>query len=156
MSCQKVSLLLISLCLILFSAPARVTAQSASGQTSADAVVATYYQILNAGLNGADFSALASVFAPDATLTNSTTLGATIEVHGLNALIAFYRNIALRFPGMQFIRDRTYYLSPTIVLNYEHAPVPSLRVPGRCSHLFVLRNGRIEQLFWVVYSTARR
>jgi len=152
----KCLLLLTCLLLICSGFPALVAADRATSQKSEDALVATYYQILNAGLKGGDFSVMASVFAPDATLTASTPLGSTVVVQGLSAIIAYYKNTASKFPGMQFIRDSTYDLSPTIVLNYEHAPIPSLSVPGRCSHLFVLRNSRIQELFWVAYSLARR
>ena len=38
-----------------------------------------------------------------------------------------------------------------MALNYEHAGSPPLSVPGRCAHLFVFCDGRIQTLDWVTY-----
>jgi hypothetical protein len=97
-----------------------------------------------------------SVYAPDATLYRSTPQGETIVLHGLSSIIAFYQRTYRAIPGYQWVRDTWYYLSPTIVLNYEHTIGGAQRLPSRCSHLFVLQNGRIHQLFWVVYFPGKR
>jgi len=145
-------------CLLLLCSgmPGRVAAQPLLDQQGTSAVVATYYQILNAGLKSGDFSAMASVYAPDATLARSTPLGETITLHGLKAIIAYYHQTSLAMPAIQFVRDTWYQLSPTILLNYEHTVGGVLRVGARCSHLFVLENGRIKQLFWVAYFGGKR
>jgi hypothetical protein len=154
---RRLSLLLIA-CLFLpcTALPGRVAAGPASDQQGALAVVATYYQILNAGLRNGNFSAMASVYAPDAMLSRSLPSGDTIVVHGLNQIISYYHQGYLSFPGNQFVRDAWYQLSPNIVLNYEHTVNPAQRQGARCSHLFVLQNGKIKQLFWVAYFAGSR
>jgi hypothetical protein len=127
-----------------------------AGPQPAEVLVARYYQILNAGMRSGDFSAMASVYAPDATLHHSTPQGQTSTFHGLNAIIAYYHRTYLSTPGIQFVRDTWYDLSPTIALNYEHTINSGQRVPARCSHLFVLQFGKIHQLFWVVYFAGAR
>ena len=42
-------------------------------------------------------------------------------------------------------------LAPTVVLSYEHAGSPPLAVAGRCAHLFVVQNGKVESVDWVVF-----
>jgi hypothetical protein len=151
-----VLLMLIVFCAVCSSPAPRAAAGPATGSQSAEALVALYYRILNAGMRSGDFSPMASVYAPDATLTHSTPEGETSTFHGLNAIIAYYHRTYLSNPGIQFIRDTWYGLSPTIVLNYEHVSPPGFRLPTRCSHLFVLQNGKIQHLFWVVYFAGAR
>jgi hypothetical protein len=146
----------IVLCLVCTGQTEQALARSATASNDAEALVVRYYQILNAGLRNGDFSAMAAVYAPDATLSHSTPQGVTSEFHGLNAIIAYYHRTYLSIPGVQFIRDDWYQLSPTIVLNYEHTAKGAFQKPARCSHLFVMRNGKIHQLFWVVYFAGAR
>src|SRR5947199_2029407 len=46
-------------------------------EPDARTVVTTYLQLFNAGMRSGDFSAMASVYAPDATLTQSNPKGVT-------------------------------------------------------------------------------
>lgn len=150
--CRRMVLLLsLMLCVVCAGQTSRAAAQPAAAPRSAEALVTLYYQILNAGMRSGDFSAMAAVYAPDATLTHSTPQGATTVFRGLPAIIGYYHRTYLSIPGIQFTRDTWYSLSPTIVLNYEHTTGAALRQPARCSHLFVLRNDRIHQVFWVTY-----
>jgi hypothetical protein len=146
----------IVLCVVCSSQVRSAAAQPRSSQQSGEALVTLYYQIFNAGLRNGDFSAMASVFAPDATLSHSSAQGETSTFQGLNAIIAFYHRVYLNIPGTQFKRDKLYDLSPTILLNYEHGVGTGLRLPPRCSHLFDIRNGRLHQVFWVVYFNGAR
>lgn len=149
------SLMLCLACLCASPGTPGAMARPATGQQNPRALVATYYQILNAGLRSGDFSAMASVFALDATVTRSTPTGATITLHGLGPIINFYRTLYVAAPGTQFQGDVMYSLSPAIVLTYEHTRTAIPRAIARCSHLFVVENGRIKQLFWVVYYAGR-
>jgi hypothetical protein len=146
-----VLLVAIALCVVCASQTPRAVARPAAATRSVEGLVSLYYQILNAGMRSGDFSAMAAVYSPDATLVHSTPQGATATFQGLPAIIAYYHRTYLSIPGIQFIRDKWYGLSPTIVLNYEHTAGTALRLPARCSHLFVLRNGKIHQVFWVTY-----
>ena len=136
--------------------PASAQQNTAVAQPNATSVVRTYLQLFNAGMRSGDFSAMASVYAPDATVSRSTPEGETFILRGLNSIIAYYSHLSRGAPGVQFYRDKWYDLSPSIVLNYEHATGPGYSRPTLCSHLFVLQKGKIHQLFWVAYYAGKR
>jgi hypothetical protein len=146
----------IVLCVVCSSQVPTAAAQPRLSQQNGEALVALYYQVFNAGLRNGDFSAMASVYAPDGILSQSDPQGENSTFQGLKAIIAFYHRVYLNIPGTQFKRDKLYDLSPTILLNYEHGMGTGLRLPPRCSHLFVIRNGRLHQVFWVVYFNGAR
>lgn len=132
-----------------------ILAQPRSAQQRADAVIAAYYTALNKGLKSGDFAAMAPLYASDATMLRSTPQGETVTFHGINAIMAYYRVASTKFPGFQFTQDSLINLSPTAVFVYEHASNRSLTVPTRCTHLFVLRDGKITTLYWVAYFAGR-
>src|SRR5947199_1737769 len=76
--------------------------QPTSWQPSALTVATTYFQVFNAGMRSGDFSALASVYAPDATLTQSNTKGVTTVVHGLADITRFYQGLETKLVGYQW------------------------------------------------------
>ena len=154
---HHVSVLLVG-CLFLLCAalPGRVAAHPPLNQQDTSAVVNLYYRIINAGFLSGDFSALAAVYAPDATLVRSTPQGETFALHGLQQIIPYYHRLFQGDPDVQFVRDHWYLLSPTILLNYEHITSRAFRSGARCSHLFVIQNGHIQQLFWVAYFAGMR
>src|SRR5713101_4495182 len=92
-------------------------------EPGATTVVTTYLQLFNAGMRSGDFSTMDSVFAPDATLTQSNPKGVTTVVHGLAAITRFYQD----------------------------AGSPPLRVAGRCVHVFVVEDGKITSYDWATY-----
>jgi len=102
-------------------------------------------------MRSGDFSALASVYSPDATLTQSNPRGVTTVVHGLDAIMRFYQGVWTKFPGYQWTQDNMRSLDANVVLSYEHASSPPERVAGRCMHLFVLQNGKIMSLDWTTF-----
>ena len=128
--------------------PNTTTTQSKPGATT---VVTTYLRLFNAGMRSGDFSALASVYAPDATLTQSNPKGVTTIVHGLTNILTFYQGVHTKFPGFQWTVESMRSLAPNVVLVYQHAGSPPLRVAGRCIHLFVLENGKITSYDWATY-----
>src|SRR5215471_16901925 len=73
-----------------------------SPRPSAPPVVLMYFKIFNAGMRSGDFSALASVYSPDATLTQSNPRGVTTVVHGLANIITFYQGFQKKLPGYQW------------------------------------------------------
>src|SRR5215467_5247649 len=73
-----------------------------SPRPSAPSVVLMYFQIFNAGMRSGDFSALASVYSPDATLTQSNPRGVTTVVHGLADIITFDQGLRTKFAGYQW------------------------------------------------------
>jgi ketosteroid isomerase-like protein len=120
-------------------------------ESSATTVVTTYLQLFNAGMKSGDFSTMASVFAPDATLTQSNPKGVTTVVHGLAAITSFYQGLRTKFAGYQWTVESMRSLAPNVVLVYQHAGSPPLRVAGRCVHVFVVQNGKITSYDWATY-----
>jgi ketosteroid isomerase-like protein len=131
--------------------PASAQPNTAAAPPSATSVVTTYLQLFNAGMRSGDFSALASVYASDATLTQSNPKGVTTVVHGFAKIITFYQSVRTKFPGFQWTVESMRSLAPNVVLVYQHAGSPPLRVPGRCMHVFVVQNGKITSYDWATY-----
>jgi hypothetical protein len=153
----KPFVLLTALVVILLSGLAAcgggAKAQLSATSTEPDArtVVTTYLQLFNVGMRSGDFSPLASVFAPDATLTQSSPKGVTTVLHGFAAITNFYQILKTRFAGYQWTIESMRMLAPNIVLVYQHAGSPPLRVGGRCVHLFVVQDGKIITYDWATY-----
>ena len=124
---------------------------TASPQPKATSVVTTYLQLFNAGMRSGDLSAMASVYAPDATLTQSNPKGVTTVIHGLAGIITFDQGVKAKFPGFQWTVENMYSLAPDVVLVYQHAGSPPQQVPGRCAHLFVVDHGKITRYDWITY-----
>jgi len=122
-----------------------------SPRPSAPPVVLTYFKIFNAGMRSGDFSALASVYSPDATLTHSSTNGVTTVVHGIDSIMRSYEDLWAKYPGYQWTQESMRSLDSNVVLSYEHAGSPPLRVASRCLHLFVVQNGKIMSLEWTTF-----
>jgi hypothetical protein len=116
-----------------------------------ETVVHTYFGILNAGMQTGDFSALATVYASNATLTQNSPAGVTNVYHGLAEITGFYQAAYAKFKGFQWTQDAMRRLSGTVVLSYEHAGSPPQAVPGRCSHLFVVKGNKIQSLDWTTF-----
>ena len=122
-----------------------------SSKPSAPLVVLTYFKIFNAGMRSGDFSALASVYAPDATLTRNSTNGKTTVVHGIDAIMRFYEGLWSAYPGYQWTQENLRSLDSNVVISYEHAGSPPLRVASRCLHVFVVQNGKIMSLEYTTF-----
>ena len=91
-----------------------------------------------------------SVYSPDATLTHSSPKGVTRVVHGIDPIIRFYQGIWAEYHGYQWTQESMRSLDSNVVLSYERAGTQQLAA-GRCVHLFVVQNGKIMSLYWVVY-----
>jgi hypothetical protein len=102
-------------------------------------------------MRSGDFSALASVYAPDATLTQSSTKGVTTVVHGLADITSFYQGLKTRLAGYQWTTESMRSEAPNVVLAYEHAGSPPLRIASCCIHMFVIQNGKIISYDWAGY-----
>jgi SnoaL-like domain len=131
--------------------PVNAQQNTSRPKPGATTVVTTYLQLFNAGMRSGDFSMMASVFAPDATLTQSNPKGVTTVVHGLANITTFYRGLRTKFPGYQWMVENMRSLAPNVVLVYQHAGSPPLRVAGRCVHVFVVQNGKITSYDWATY-----
>lgn len=136
-----------------YTSRAEASSQSAniSGDKRDEQVVNMYFKILNNGMRTGDFSALSTVYAPDATLRQSTPKGVTSVIVGLPAIIKWYEGFRARFPGMQFTRTGMRSLAPHVFLSYEAAGFPTWVQPGRCMHVFTLERGWIYTLDWATY-----
>ena len=135
---------------------AHASAQSSARQSSAPEVAARYFTVLNAGMKSGNFSAMASVYAPDATLTLSNPKGVTRVFHGLAAITAFYQKLPGLFPGLQWTTVRWRSLAPTVVIFYERAGTPAMAAPGRCAHTIVVQNALIASEDWVTYYAGKQ
>jgi hypothetical protein len=123
---------------------------------SAQTTVHAYFKILNAGMKSGNFSALSTVYARNATLTQSNPLGQTKVSHGLAEITAFYQGAYSKFAGYEWTQDGMRSLAKTVVLSYEHAGSPPLTVAGRCAHLFVVKNGLIRSLDWTTFYSGQK
>jgi hypothetical protein len=149
--------LIISLALAILLAGAAYAEPVASPKVrSAQSTVTAYFKILNAGMKSGKFSALSTVYAPNATLTQSNPLGQTKVSHGLTEITAFYQGAYSKFAGYEWTRDGMRSLAKTVVLSYEHAGSPPLTVAGRCAHLFVVKNGMIQTLDWTTFYSGQK
>ena len=115
------------------------------------AVVASYIQALNAGIQTGDFTALVNLYAPDGVLTASPPTGVTKVVTGSADLLAFFQAFRTAHPGIAFAVDSVRVLSPHIVLTYEHASPPGWSAPGRCMHVYIIKQGRVQSLDWATF-----
>ena len=107
-------------------ANARPNTTTPQPKPSATTVVRTYLQLFNAGMRSGDFSAMASVYAPDATLTQSNPKGVTTVVHGLANITTFFQGLKTKFSGYQWTVESMHSLAPNVVLVYQHAGSPPL------------------------------
>jgi len=117
----------------------------------ATSVVTSYLQIFNAGMKSGDFSTLNSVYQPNATLTQSSPKGVTTVIHGLAGITTFYQGLRKKLPGFQWTVESMRNLAPNVVLVYQHAGSPPLKVAGRCIHVFVIQDGKISSYEWATY-----
>jgi hypothetical protein len=115
------------------------------------AVIASYVQALNAGILTGDFTALVNLYAPDGVLTASTPNGGTKVVTGSAQLLTFFQAYRTAHPGLVFSVDSVRVLSPHIVLTYEHGLPPGWSAPGRCMHLYILKQGHVQSLDWATF-----
>jgi ketosteroid isomerase-like protein len=150
-----IALVLLSACASA-QAQTQTSTQAPSHLLSASEVVEHYFSILNAGIKSGNFSALNSVFASDATLTRSTLDGKTTVYHGLAEITGFYDTLPTKVPGFQWTTDSLRSPSTTVVLAYEHAGTPSMALPSRCAHVFVVQNGKIVSYDWVVFFAGQK
>ncbi len=148
----------IIVCLLVLPtiAAAQVSARSSATNLRASQVVTTYFGILNAGMKSGDFSALATVYAPDATLTRSTPKGVTTVIHGLPAITGFYQTLPTLAPGYQWTTTSMRSLAPDIVLAYERAGTPSMAVASRCAHVIVVHGGKIVSYDWIAFFPGKK
>ncbi len=150
-----IALVLLSACASA-QAQTQTSTQAPSHLLSASEVVEHYFSILNAGIKSGNFSALNSVFASDATLTRSSLDGKTTVYHGLAEITGFYDTLPTKVPGFQWTTDSLRSPSTTVVLAYEHAGTPSMALPSRCAHVFVVQNGKIVSYDWVVFFAGKK
>lgn len=137
--------------LVACGGSANAQLSATSSEPDARTVVMTYLRLFNAGMRSGDFSTISSVFAPEATLTQSSPKGVTAVIHGLAAITNFYQGLKTRFAGYQWTVESIRSLAPNIVLVYQHDGSPPLRVAGRCIHVFVVQNGKITSYDWATY-----
>jgi hypothetical protein len=142
---------LLAVTLLLSAATAHTFAQRQSRTLSAQDVLVHSFSLLNASMKSGDFSDLAAVYTPDATLTRSTPAGKTTVYHGLAAILGFYKTLPTLAPGFQWQTQSMRSLAPDIVLAYEKSGTPTMAQLSRCFHVVRVENGLIQSYGWVVY-----
>src|SRR5215469_1302859 len=147
LSLALASLVAVILVTVFAATHARPAAAQATdtGPTHAQTIVNAYLNILNSGMQSgktrgsctlSDFSALATVYAPDATVRATAgpfTPGGPFgpggtygqqEFDGLAAITGFYTKlcniVVSHFAGAQWHQDVAFLLSPNVLNSYEH------------------------------------
>jgi hypothetical protein len=151
MKLRALSPLIIAILLASGAVATHVSAGTPASRADASSVVATYSSLFNGAMKSGDFSAMTSVFAPDATFTRSTPAGKTTVYHGIKAIIGALGGVYKTFPGYQWTIDRERPLDQWVVLAYEHAGSPPLSVAGRCEHVFMVVDGKIRSYDWTTF-----
>jgi hypothetical protein len=144
------------------------SAQAQTPPPHAQTVVNSYLAILNAGMKSGtcDFSALATIYTPDARVTATGgpfspggpfgpggSFGEQ-QAHGIAAIEGFYAklcHIVSQRGVAQWTQDAGFLLSPTVLNSYEHVSISGQSV-GRCMHVFTISGTRIASLDWSVYA----
>jgi hypothetical protein len=135
----------------VLAAPAFAQSPSATSARTAQAVVTTYFRIVNAGLQGAGFAALPSVYAPNATLTVSTPQGVTTVFQGLTPITGWYKGFAATHHGLHLTREKVRTPLPAMVIDYERAGMAGHPRAGLCAHVFVVQQGKIVSDDFIVF-----
>jgi hypothetical protein len=150
---------------------AAAASSSATAQVDphhAQTVVDKFLGILNAGMSSGscDFSALSSVYAPDATVIATGGPFAPggpfgpggafgeQQFHGIAAITGFYTklcHIVSQRGVAKWTQDAGYLLSPNVLNSYEDVSF-SGTIGGRCMHAFTISGDRIASLNWSIYA----
>ena len=139
------------LAVALSACGAAPVAQAAPADPPDQEVITAYIAALNAGIQSGDFSDLLARYAPDAVLTASTPAGVTKVSTGTAAIGAYFQAFRSAHPGLVFAVDSVRIVSPHVVLTYEHASPPGWAAPGRCMHLYILKQGQVQSLDWATF-----
>jgi hypothetical protein len=147
----------------------RATAQAAdTGPSHAQTIVNEYLSILNTGMASGtcDFSALSTVYAPDAVVRATGgpfSPGGPFgpggaygqqEFDGLEAITGFYTKLCHIVSGRgvaQWTQDVGFLLSPNVLDSYEHVSFDGV-LGGRCEHVFTISGDHLASLDWSVYA----
>ena len=70
----------------------------------------------------------------------------TPVVNGIDAIMRFYQGVRTKYPGYQWTQESMRSLDSNVVLSYEHAGSPPLRVASRCAHLFLISEREDHEL----------
>jgi hypothetical protein len=138
------------------------------GPSHAQMIVNQYLGILNAGMASGtcDFSALSTVYAPDATVRATGGPFAPggpfgpggafgqQQFDGLTAITGFYTKLCHLVSGRgvaAWTQDSAILLSPNVLDSYEHVSFNGV-LSGRCEHVFTISGDKLASLDWTVYA----
>ena len=116
-------------------------AHATSAHSDARAIVTTFMADLHTAFQTGDFSAVAALYAPNATLTWSFHTGKSGVVAGVNNIVAFYKGDVS--PGKFLWLDSVTLLSPNVAYAYEHFGSAGQKSPSLCTHAYVVHGGKI-------------
>jgi hypothetical protein len=124
--------------------------------TSAMAAVGAYFATINSGWRTGNFSRLAAVIAPHASLTRTDALGYTAVYGGLSAITRYYQDARKRgmLPEVGIAGIRR--LSASVLIAYTEAGGPGSTIVSRSVQVFIVKNGMIVGCDWVVLSSVQQ
>jgi len=128
--------------------------EPSSSQTplSTMGAVGTYFATVNAGAHTGNFTRLAAVVAPGAYLTRTDTLGRTTVYEDLSTIRNYYQVARAHRALSEVGIEEIHLLSSGVVIAYTKSDGPHGTVASRSAHVFIVRNGMIVRLDWVVLS----
>jgi SnoaL-like protein len=116
---------------------------AAPAHSDARSVARTFMADLHTAFQTGDFSPVAALYAPNATLTWSFHTGKSGTVHGVANIVAFYKGDT--GSGKFLWLDSVTLLSPTVAYAYEHFGSAGEKSPSLCTHAYVVVDGRITK-----------
>jgi hypothetical protein len=124
--------------------------------TSAMAAVGAYFAMISSGWRTGNFSRLADVVAPHATLTRTDAHGHTAAYGGLTAIARYYLDARERgmLPEVGIVGIR--YLSASVLIAYTEAGGAGSTIVSRSVQVLVVKNDMIVGCDWVVLSSVQQ
>jgi hypothetical protein len=154
-----------AICLVVATMLSGSLSNNASSQSpstlphhSLATMIRSYFATINAAVHSGDMSSLATVYAPNATVTVSGLDGVPHVYRGLAQIKHFWKQAA-KVRGLRYHEDRLLLLDTIHAAAYEHASATKESLFGRCAHLFVIVQDRIVTDSYItlpLYSTTLR
>lgn len=119
------------------------------------AVVAGYIKAVNLGMRSGNFSPVASIYRSGAILSVSGANG-TQTYHGVQQITRFYRRLARANGHAQFSTDRVIVINAGMALSQQRLHQASHRLMVNCTHLYVIKDGKIVVDDFVMTSSLGR
>lgn len=107
-------------------------------------------------MKSGNFSNLAGVYAPNATLTLSTLKGLTRTIQGLSSIMRFYKAIQPYVHTLKWTQKGMRALSPTVVISYIDIGGGQLTATARSVHVIVIQSGKVASHDWIDFYPGKK